>query len=346
MASRDGWEGQREVAHPGAVAPGALWFFRRVLYPAVRILHRPTLDGIANLPPAGEPFLLVSNHPSGLGGNEFLSFIALYACAFPDPPRARRVRARGLVHVVAAVVFLLAGRRNPIHLCSCRARARNGGADRRIPGRRPRGAVDRSGKWITRTSPVAKAFFASRRTRGCRSFRWEFAASARQSFFRSRLLGFLCVWPRLVGLKRFGLSILAIIGVAVIFRFVPLAWHWRVALAWIWIASPLSLVGWLPTRTRIRIGKPLSPETLLRFAQLRRRSAPRRCRSDGRSRNYRFAGRLAFPRLRRASLAKRLSTSAVGASAPTSVSNVRSGSVASTSGTRPSLRRPRRGCLR
>ena len=53
------------VEHPGRFAPAFVWLVRRVLDPAVRIFHRPTLEGAGNLPATG-PYLIVANHSAGI----------------------------------------------------------------------------------------------------------------------------------------------------------------------------------------------------------------------------------------------------------------------------------------
>jgi hypothetical protein len=62
--------------------------------------------------------------------------------------------------------------------------------------------------------------------------------------------------------KRYGLSLLGVLGAALILALVPTAWPWRALLAWAWAASPLAMVSWLPTRIAIRIGEPIPPEVL------------------------------------------------------------------------------------
>jgi hypothetical protein len=62
--------------------------------------------------------------------------------------------------------------------------------------------------------------------------------------------------------KRYALSLLGVLGAALILVLVPLALPWRALLAWAWAASPMAMVSWLPARIAIRIGEPIAPEEL------------------------------------------------------------------------------------
>jgi hypothetical protein len=73
---------------------------------------------------------------------------------------------------------------------------------------------------------------------------------------RGRVLAWFAIWPRLLGLKRWGITVLGVFGAAAL-ALVPWSLPWRVLAMWIWLASPGSLLAWLPTRTRIRIGAPM-----------------------------------------------------------------------------------------
>jgi len=76
---------------------------------------------------------------------------------------------------------------------------------------------------------------------------------------RAHLLSWLAVWPRLFGIKRFTITALGVLGALAIARWVPYAWPWRALLVWAWLASPLSLLPWMPWSVRLRIGPPLPP---------------------------------------------------------------------------------------
>ena len=71
------WADGIEVEQPGQLSPGLVRLSQRVVLPLVRLLFRPTLEGVGNLP-RDRPFLLVANHSAGIGLAEIVSFFALY----------------------------------------------------------------------------------------------------------------------------------------------------------------------------------------------------------------------------------------------------------------------------
>jgi hypothetical protein len=258
--ARERWERHAAVVNPGVASAFAVGLLTKVMLPVLRLVHRPTLDGTESLPDT-DAFLLVANHPSSIGSSEFGAFAALWAKKFG--------RSRPLAGFAMAATFGWW----PLSWVFPHIGA--------IPS--TYGAAK-----TTLAAGVPIVLFPGGDHEGFRSF-WEhdhadfggrlgFLRIAREAWvpvvpmgfrgvcapilFRSRLLAWIFVWPRLVGVKRYGLSVLAVIGAALILGLVPLAWPWRIAMAWAFAASPLALVAWLPTRIRIRVGAPLRPETL------------------------------------------------------------------------------------
>jgi len=80
--------------------------------------------------------------------------------------------------------------------------------------------------------------------------------------FRSRILATLLVQPRLMGSKRWGLSLLAVIGAVVITMFVPLSPPLRALAVWLWLGSPFAFTPWVPWTLRLRIGAPIASTDL------------------------------------------------------------------------------------
>jgi hypothetical protein len=79
---------------------------------------------------------------------------------------------------------------------------------------------------------------------------------------RSRLLANALVLPRLVGVKRWGLSVLGLFGAAAIASLTPLPWPAKIVLIWLWLGTPLVFLPWIPWTIRMRIGAPLEASSL------------------------------------------------------------------------------------
>ena len=60
------------LGDPGRPTETLVWFVRRVLGPMVKLLFRPKLEGIENLPEG--PFVLAANHGAGYGAADIFSF--------------------------------------------------------------------------------------------------------------------------------------------------------------------------------------------------------------------------------------------------------------------------------
>jgi 1-acyl-sn-glycerol-3-phosphate acyltransferase len=76
------WAKRATVANVGRLSPGMAWLLRRVIGPAVRFFHRPTLVGAERLPPG--PYLLVANHSGGMDASELFSFAQLWLARFGE----------------------------------------------------------------------------------------------------------------------------------------------------------------------------------------------------------------------------------------------------------------------
>jgi hypothetical protein len=80
--------------------------------------------------------------------------------------------------------------------------------------------------------------------------------------WQSRLLSYLFVAPAIFRLKRYPLTLLAVLGAIAIVLALPQMGAWRFACAWAWLSSPFALVPWIPCTVRARIGKPIPPDEL------------------------------------------------------------------------------------
>ena len=80
--------------------------------------------------------------------------------------------------------------------------------------------------------------------------------------FRSRALATLLVAPRVLGVKRWGISLLGVIVAALVLTLVPASWPVRAAIVWLWLGSPLTFFPWVPWTLRMRIGTPIPASEL------------------------------------------------------------------------------------
>jgi 1-acyl-sn-glycerol-3-phosphate acyltransferase len=258
--TRERWEKHAAVANPGVASPFAVGLLTRVTLPLVRLAHRATLEGVDHLPTTGA-FLLVANHPSSIGASEFGAFAALYAKRFGrSRPLAGFALAASFGWWPLSWVFPHLGA-IPSTYAAARATLAAGVPIVLFPGGDYEGFrpfwehdhADFNGRL---------GFLRIAREAWVPVVPMGFRGVSAPLLLGSRFLAYLFAWPRIAGVKRYGLSVLAVIGAAAILAFVPLAWHWRLLLAWAFAASPLALLPWVPARIRIRMGAPIAPETL------------------------------------------------------------------------------------
>lgn len=91
------------------------------------------------------------------------------------------------------------------------------------------------------------------------------AAYTNPVLWRSKLMAWLLVLPRVLGLKRFPLTLSGALGVALLLTVVGPHWGFGLAgaLSWAWLLLPTNvLIPWIPWTVRGAIGAPLDQERL------------------------------------------------------------------------------------
>jgi 1-acyl-sn-glycerol-3-phosphate acyltransferase len=250
------------VARPGVPAPALVSFYARVVLPLVRLFHRARLEGVENLPESG-PFLLVANHSGGLGAAEINAFIALYAARFGSSRPLAGFAFSGSFDLWPLAPLLAGVGAIPSTYEAAASALSSGvpilvfpGGDRealRPVWRAHR--VDFGGR--SGFVRIARRAWVPIVPMGIRGSHYTAPV-----LFRSELLATLCVWLRWVGAKRWALTLLGAMGAAAVLAWIPLGWGWRFVIAWAWVASPLSMLPWIPATIRFRIGPAIPPERL------------------------------------------------------------------------------------
>lgn len=250
-------------ATAGRPAPWVVALARAIVLPLARVFHRAAMDGVEHLP-SGAPFLLVANHSAGLGVSEILSFLALYLrdvgperplagfalpLMFEIPVASRLVRALGAIPSTYedAASTLAAG--VPILVFP-------GGSHETLRPIWDTHSVDFGGhRGFLRVAWRAGVPIVPMGIRG--------GHPTAPVLFRAGWLATALVVPRLLlRQKRWGLSLLGLIGAVGIGVAVPASWPVRALLCWLWLASPITFLPWIPWTLRFRIGAPISPAAL------------------------------------------------------------------------------------
>lgn len=254
----------------------APWLVRgaRGIEPLIRRCFRPTLEGVERIPSQG-PFLLVANHSAGLGLAELVSFAVLY---LRDVGPGRRLA--GFAHPVGFRVFPLSTLLRGLGAIPSTYGAARDALGKGVPLLVFPGGDHETMRPIWQANRVdlggRVGFLRIAREAGVPIVPLGIRGSHLTApvLVRSRLLATLLVAPRLFGAKRWGVSLLAVLGAALIAALVPAPWPVRALLIWLWLGSPLTFVPWVPWRLRLRVGSPLPASDLFAGepdeAQLRR----------------------------------------------------------------------------
>lgn len=248
--------------NPGRPSPTFVRFARAYLDPVVRACHRPTLEGAEHLPTDG-PFLLVANHSGGLGVAEILSFITLYLRHVgPERPIAGFAHPTGFRVPLFSRLLRGIGAVPSTYEAAAHALTRGvpllvfpGGDHETLRPIWQANAVDFGGR--VGFLRVAREHGVPVVPMGIRG-----GHMTAPVLVRSRALATLLVFPRLLGTKRWGVSLLSVMGVAALVARGPASWPAKAALAWLWMGSPLTFQPWIPWTLRFRIGAPIAAEEL------------------------------------------------------------------------------------
>lgn len=258
----DRWADRARLGQCGRLSASMAWLMRWMVIPWARVWFRPRLDGLEHLPEG--PCLLVANHNGG-GGGEMFCLAALWYGHFLRGERP----ITGLAHPAAfffpGVAWALRG------LGAIPATYRHaldalasgvpvlvfpGGAHEAI---RP--------LWQARRVDFGehRGYLRIARQAGVPIVPVGIWGShhATPILWRSRLLPWLLVAPRLFGFRTWAISVLGLVGLAVLAALSPwLTWWVTLLLAGAWLSSPFPFLPWLPWTVRVRLGPPLHPQDL------------------------------------------------------------------------------------
>ncbi len=248
---------------PGRPTPAVAWALRRVVGPVLRLLYRPAFEHLERLPASG-PFLLVANH-SGAGQAESVCLALLWLDHHPDRPLVAFAHPLGF-HLPVVGWFLRSVGAVPSTRAHALAALRAGLPVLVFPGGdheafRPlweASRVDFGGR---------RGFLGLARDAGVPVVPLGIRGSHHTVpiLQRSRLLPWLTLWPRLLGLKRLPLTVLLVLQAAAVAVVAgpalgPLP---TLGLVWASLHNPIAyLLPILPGRIRYAFGAPLVPEAL------------------------------------------------------------------------------------
>jgi 1-acyl-sn-glycerol-3-phosphate acyltransferase len=249
---------------PGRADPAYVKLLQNVVRPLVGLAHRPSIRGFENLP-EGRPFMLVANHSAGMGISEILCFAALYAeqfggdrpiagfshsTVFGFPPVGALMRKVGAVPSTYEAGIDALSRGVPLLVFP-------GGDHETMRPFWQASRVDFAGR---------RGFLRMAAQAGVPIVPMGISGShgSAPMLWRSRVLPYLLGVPRLVGLKRWPVTLLGVLGSAAIARFLPVKKRWRALAVWAFSTSPLVMLPIFPTTIRFRIGEPIEPGELFR----------------------------------------------------------------------------------
>ena len=253
----DAFAAKAALGTPGRVAPWLRPWLQRGLGPMVRLWYRPRLDDWSRLPDG--PFLLVGNH-SGGGSAEIACLVYLWLTSAPER------RLTGLAYPSAFFLpglawLLRALGAVPASYLAAASALRDGMGVLVFPGgaheaMRPVWQADRvdfgGHKGYLRIARDAWVPIVPLGIRG--------AHYTSIILWRSRLLAWLLVMPRLFQVRVWALSLQGLLVAIALGMALPLVW--AAPLVWVWLWQPLSFAGVFPSRISMVIGDAIPPEAL------------------------------------------------------------------------------------
>jgi 1-acyl-sn-glycerol-3-phosphate acyltransferase len=260
--SSEKWKSESDLGNPGQVHPDSRRRWLKFGRPLIHHAFRPHIEGIENIPKQG-PYMIVANH-SGLGNAE-IAVLVIFCLEHSDTigsvaPMIHPLSYRGpqgpMMRRLGAI---------PSTYAAVEAAIKQGVSVLVMPGgdveaMRPvwqANQVDFGGrKGFLKIAQKAQVPILPIGISGS-----HYTAP---TLWRSeRILPKLFILPALTGMKRYALTLLGVLGCALIFYIYPLNRLWlSILLSWLWLVLPLSTLPWIPWKIRVRIGE-LIPHQML-----------------------------------------------------------------------------------
>lgn len=261
LKSAGDWADGITVEHPGRVSPELERVVQRWIWPVANACHRPTLTGIEHLP-KDRPFLLVANHSAGTASAEILSFLALYLrevgaqrplagfalpLSFRAPPASTLMRHVGAIPSTYDAAQRALAQGVPLLVFP-------GGDHETLRPIWQLNTVDFGGRvGFLRIAREAAVPVVPMGIRG--------SHMTAPVLVRSKMLASLLLLPRLMGQKRWGLTLFGVV-VAALIAGSSLALPWKALAVYLWLGSPFIFMPFIPWTIRFRIGAPIEPADL------------------------------------------------------------------------------------
>ena len=247
------------------IDPRAVARWRRYVAPIVRLAWRPRLEGLANLPVG--PFMLVANH-SGLGNAEIMSLIVAYL----EHGGAERAIAP-MVHPWSMNAWPQGAWMKQLGAIPSTYEAADATLAAGIPVLVFPGGDHEATRPVWQANQVQfagrKGFLKIARKAGVPIVPLGIRGShfTAPVLYRSgTLLPRLLIVPGLLGIrKRFPITLSAVIvaGAMAALAVAGIAPPWLAALvAWLFAASPLATLPWIPWSISMQIGRPIAAREL------------------------------------------------------------------------------------